>query len=243
MGQSAFRYQRKQWQEKSQTKMLKLLVTLLFAKLVLGSIIHESELVLGNTIHESGNVIHGSGNVIHGTGHTIYGTGNSIHGTGNIVYGTGNIIHGPGNTVVIGIKAPTVPGPAANADVVNSIKNQTATDTSEQKPTSAPTKKIIWPSFNTALNYVTDVKNPTSLSPTRNIEDNESSTAEENTGDIILTQCECVTPTESCDKCEVDCGSDCNDLTKEGGSFWGKRCFSVFACDRDLLLFDVDYSV
>merc|ERR1712204_42650 len=197
MGQSAFRYQRKQWQEKSQTKMLKLLVTLLFAKVVLG------------------NIIHGSGNVIHGTEHTIYGTG--------------NIIYGPGNTVVVGIKAPTVPG--------------LATDTSEQKPTSAPTKKIIWPSFTTALNDVTDVKNPTTVSPTRNIEDNESSTAEENTRDIILTQCECVTPTESCDKCEVDCGSDCNDLTKEGGSFWGARCFSVFACDRDLLLFDVDYSV
>merc|ERR1712129_386898 len=206
MGQSAFRYQRKQWQEKSQTKMLKLLVTLLFAKVVLG------------------NIIHGSGNVIHGTG-------NTIHGTGNIIYG-------PGNTVVIGIKAPTVPGLAAAADVVNSIQNQTATDTSEQKPTSAPTKKIIWPSFTTALNDVTDVKNPTTVSPTRNIEDPESSTAEENTRDIILTQCECVTPTEFCDKCEVDCGSDCNDLTKEGG-----RCFSVFACDRDLLLFDVDYSV
>merc|ERR1712129_519469 len=199
MGQSAFRYQRKQWQEKSQTKMLKLLVTLLFAKVVLG------------------NIIHGSGNVIHGTGHTIYGTG--------------NIIYGPGNTVVIGIKAPTVPGLADNDDVVKSIKNQTATDTSEQKPTSAPIKKIIWPSFTTAV------------SPTRSIEDKESSTAEENTGDIILTQCECVTPTESCDKCEVDCGSDCNDLTKEGGSFWAGRCFSVFACDRDLLLFDVDYSV
>ena len=192
--------------------MLKLLVTLLFAKVVLG------------------NIIHGSGNVIHGTGHTIYGTGNTIHGTGNIIYGTGNIIYGPGNTFGIGIMAATVPGLAADADVVNSIKNQTATDTSEQKPTSAPTKKIIWLS---ALNDVTDVKNPT-----RNIEDPESSTAEENTGDIILTQCECVTPTEFCDKCEVDCGSDCNDLTKEGG-----RCFSVFACDRDLLLFDVDYSV
>ena len=191
--------------------MFKLLDTLLFAKVVLG------------------NIIHGSGNVIHGTGHTIYGTGNTIHGTGNIIYGTGNIIYGPGNTVV--------PGLAANADAVNSIKNQTATDTSEQKPTSAPTKKIIWPSFTTALNDVTDVKNPTTVSPTRNIEDNESSTAEENTGDIILTQCECVTPTEFCEKCEVDCGSDCNDLTKEGG-----RCFSVFACDRDLLLFDVDYS-
>merc|ERR1712086_1141707 len=178
MGQSAFRYQRKQWQEKSQTKMLKLLVTLLFAKLVLGSIIHESELVLGNTIHESGNVIHGSGNVIHGTGHTIYGTGNNIHGTGNIIYGTGNIIYGPGNTVVIGIKAATVPGLADNDDVVNSIKIQTATDTSEQKPTSAPTKKIIWPSFTTALNDVTDVKNPTTVSPIRNIEDNESSTAD-----------------------------------------------------------------
>merc|ERR1712153_214208 len=212
MGQSVFRYQVKQGQEKPQTKMLKLLVTLLFAKVVLG------------------NIIHGSGNVIHGTGHTIYGTGNNIHGTGNIIYG-------PGNTVVIGIKAATVPGLAANTDVVNSMKNQTATDTSEQKPTSAPTKKIIWPSFTTALNDVTDVKNPATVSPTRNIEDNESSTAEENTGDIILTQCECVTPTESCDKCEVDCGSDCNDLTREGG-----RCFSVFACDRDLLLFDVDYS-
>merc|ERR1712086_491235 len=229
MGQSAFRYQRKQWQEKSQTKMLKLLVTLLFAKLVLGSIIHESELVLGNSIHESGNVIHGSGNVIHGTGHTIYGTGNSIHGTGNIIYGTGNIIYGPGNTFGIGIKAETVPELAADADVVNSIKNQTATDPSEQKPTSAQTKKIVWPFSTTALNDVTDI--------TGNIEDNESSTAEENTGDIILTQCECVTPTEFCEKCEVDCGSDCNDLTKEGG-----RCFSVFACDRDLLLFDVDYS-
>merc|ERR1712129_188787 len=192
MGQSAFRHQRKQWQEKSQTKMLKLLVTLLFAKVVLG------------------NIIHGSGNVIHGTG-------NTIHGTGNIIHGTGNIIYGPGNTVVIGIKAPTVPGLAAAADVVNSIQNQTATDTSEQKPTSAPTKKIIWPSFTTALNDVTDVKNPATVSLTRNIEDNESSTAEENTGDIILTQCECVTPTESCEKCEVDCGSDCNDLTKEGG--------------------------
>merc|ERR1712086_273165 len=198
MGQSAFRYQRKQWQGKSQTKMLKLLVTLLFAKLVLGNIIHESELVLGN-------IIHGSGNVIHGTGHTIYGTGNSIHGTGNIIYGTGNIIYGPGNTFGIGIKAATVPELAADADVVNSIKNQTASDTTEQKPTSAPTKKIIWPSSATALNDVTDAKNPTTVPPTRNIEDNESSTAEENTGDIILTQCECVTPTESCDKCEVDC--------------------------------------
>merc|ERR1712204_157546 len=150
MGQSAFRYQRKQWQEKSQTKMLKLLVTLLFAKVVLGDI-----------IHGSGNVIHGSGNVIHGTGHTIYGTGNTIHGTGNIIHGTGNIIYGPGNTFGIGIKAATVPELAADADVVNSLKNQTATDTTEQKPTSAPTKKIIWPSSTT----------------TRNIEDPESSTA------------------------------------------------------------------
>merc|ERR1712086_792452 len=214
MGQSAFRYQRKQWQGKSQTKMLKLLVTLLFAKLVLGNIIHESELVPANIIHESGNVIHG-------TGHTIYGTGNSIHGTGNIIYGTGNIIYGPGNTLGMGMKAATVPELAADADVDNSLKNQTATDTTEQKPTSAPTKKIIWPSSATALNDVTDAKNPTTVPPTRNIEDPESSTAEENTGDIILTQCECVTPTESCDKCEVDCGSDCNDLTKEGG-----RCFS-----------------
>merc|ERR1712129_397164 len=128
MGQSAFRYQRKQWQEKSQTKMLKLLVTLLFAKVVLG------------------NIIHGSGNVIHGTGHTIYGTGNTIHGTGNIIHGTGNIIYGPVKTYGIEMKAASVPELAADADVDNSLKHQTATDTTEQKPTSAPTKKIIWAS-------------------------------------------------------------------------------------------------
>ena len=46
--------------------------------------------------------------------------------------------------------------------------------------------------------------------------------------------CLCVNSSisNSCTKCEVDCMSDCNDLTKEG-----EKCFSELAC-QSALLFD-----
>merc|ERR1711903_296812 len=47
--------------------------------------------------------------------------------------------------------------------------------------------------------------------------------------------CECKVQSEcSSYKCEVDCQSDCNDLSSEGG-----KCFSEFACQKDLL-FEID---
>ena len=44
--------------------------------------------------------------------------------------------------------------------------------------------------------------------------------------------CDCLTPISECDKCEVDCQTDCNDITRVGN-----KCFSEFACDD--LLFDI----
>jgi len=47
--------------------------------------------------------------------------------------------------------------------------------------------------------------------------------------------CECLTSSNSCSMCEVDCGSECRDLTGDG-----QKCFSKLACQSDLL-FEVNY--
>ena len=44
--------------------------------------------------------------------------------------------------------------------------------------------------------------------------------------------CSCLTPQDSCDSCEVDCLTDCNDLKSQDG-----KCYSENAC-RPSLLFE-----
>ena len=46
--------------------------------------------------------------------------------------------------------------------------------------------------------------------------------------------CQCLNNNGSCDSCEVDCMSDCNDLTSKEG-----KCYSGLACNP-LLLFEFD---
>ena len=47
--------------------------------------------------------------------------------------------------------------------------------------------------------------------------------------------CACITASNSCTRCEVNCNGDCNDLTTDG-----TKCFSELACNTNLL-FEVDY--
>ena len=48
--------------------------------------------------------------------------------------------------------------------------------------------------------------------------------------------CECLTKSNDCNRCEVDCMADCTDLTRDGS-----KCFSEYACIPELL-FDVNTS-
>ena len=51
--------------------------------------------------------------------------------------------------------------------------------------------------------------------------------------------CKCITESDSCTNCEVDCNADCNDLTTDGA-----KCFSEFACEPSLLFeVDADYGL
>jgi hypothetical protein len=47
--------------------------------------------------------------------------------------------------------------------------------------------------------------------------------------------CKCITESDLCTTCEVECNADCNDLTTDGA-----KCFSELACEPTLL-FEVDY--
>ena len=42
--------------------------------------------------------------------------------------------------------------------------------------------------------------------------------------------CNCITESDSCTICEVDCTDDCNDLTTDGA-----KCFSELACEPSFL--------
>merc|ERR1719318_1439795 len=46
--------------------------------------------------------------------------------------------------------------------------------------------------------------------------------------------CSCISPSEECERCEVECQADCNDLKTDG-----TKCFSESACNPNLL-FEID---
>ena len=46
--------------------------------------------------------------------------------------------------------------------------------------------------------------------------------------------CQCLVDNDDCNQCEVDCMSDCNDLSIEEG-----KCFSENACNKQLLFDEI----